>query len=310
MKLSNAVTEFKISNEADGLNIKTIEWYQYMLTPFADAFPNARIDEITTNQIRKYVIQLRNKYDSSDTVSGHMRALHRFWRWCSQEYEIKSPMRNVRYPRKPKQNRPKSVNAKDIIRLFEAAGKAQNPPQGLRDKAIIALLADTGVRAAGVVSLKRADIDFGARRIFVIEKRDKSRSIPFSRFTAQLLLTWLNHRRQTEHDHVFYNIHNKEPLTVSGLYQILKRLRKKAGLSGRANPHAFRHSFAREYLKSGGDLATLSRIMGHEDISTTAGYYAIFTENEMSEEHEDHSQIRYLEEGLREANKNKNDEEE
>lgn len=296
MKLQQAVREFTVSNRADGLSEDTVVWYEYMLAPFVKAHPEATVEQITTNEIRQYVINIRARYTSPATIAGHMRALHRFFTWSSKEYDIKSPMRNVRYPRKPKPKKPKSVKLEDITALFLAAG---DEPRGIRDKAIIALLADTGVRAGGVISLKVADIDFGTRRILVTEKGEKLRSVPFSIFTARMLLAWINHRHHTEHEHLFYNIRTREPLTVSGLYQILKRLRKKAGLTGRANPHSFRHSFAREYLKSGGDLATLSRIMGHEDIATTASFYAVFTENELSEEHGEHSQIRFLEDDLR-----------
>lgn len=301
MKLQQAVKEFTVSNRADGLSEDTVVWYEYMLTPFVTAHPEATVEDITTNEVRQYVINVRAKYESPATIAGHMRALHRFWTWSSKEYGITSPMRNVRYPRKPKPKAPKAIKLEDITALFVAAG---DEPRGIRDKAIIALLADTGVRAGGVISLKTSDVDFGTRRVLVTEKGEKLRSVPFSLFTARMLLVWINHRHKTDHDHLFYNIRTQEPLTVSGLYQVLKRLRKKAGLTGRANPHSFRHSFAREYLKSGGDLATLSKIMGHEDIATTASFYAVFTENELSEEHRDHSQIRFLEEDLRKNNSN------
>lgn len=292
MKLSTAVNEFLIANEADGIKATTNNWYRSLLKHFTDAYPDKDLEEVTTKQVRRYLINIRRQFDSEDTVNAHMRALHRFWRWCGQEYEIKSPMRNIRYPSQPKQFRPKAIETTDIVKLFEAAGKADDPDQAVRDRAIIALLVDTGIRAAGVVRLNVTDLDFDKRRAVVLEKGDKVRSVPFSPYTGELINRWIKIKRPNRQ--LFYNMRTYKRLTVSGLYQILKRLKTKADLPGRANPHAFRHAFAREYLRSGGDLATLSRLMGHEDISTTASYYAVFTENEVSEEHQEHSQIRHL----------------
>jgi integrase/recombinase XerD len=62
---------------------------------------------------------------------------------------------------------------------------------------------------------------------------------------------------------------------------MLKRRAKEAGIEGPVNPHGFRHFFAREFLLSGGDLATLADLMGHSSVEVTRNSYAIFTEREL-----------------------------
>ncbi|MCU0476789.1 MAG: tyrosine-type recombinase/integrase, partial [Anaerolineae bacterium] len=71
----------------------------------------------------------------------------------------------------------------------------------------------------------------------------------------------------------------------SGVHQMLKRLKAKAGVSGRVNPHSFRHNFAREYLRNGGEVVTLARLLGHEDVNTTAAFYAVFSKDELQSQH-------------------------
>jgi len=97
-------------------------------------------------------------------------------------------------------------------------------------------------------------------------------------------------------DALFVNLSTGQALTESGVSQVLKRLKRRAGVRGRVNPHAFRHGFAREYLKNGGDLATLAKLLGHKDINTTTDFYAVFSEDELAELHEKFSPLRALRE--------------
>jgi len=75
------------------------------------------------------------------------------------------------------------------------------------------------------------------------------------------------------------------------LLAALKRLKEAAGVRGRVNPHAFRHGYAREYIRNGGDLATLSRLMGHSDSAVTSWYYAVFETRELASSHDKYSPI-------------------
>ena len=85
------------------------------------------------------------------------------------------------------------------------------------------------------------------------------------------------------------------PLTLSGLYGILKRTAERAGVEGRFNPHSIRHAFARQCLLNGLDLATLSRLMGHTSIGVTTDFYAVFTPIEQADRHKQFSPIHNLE---------------
>lgn len=288
MRLTTAIREFLVAQQADGSRPKTIEWYQWLLKHFVTRVGDVAIDTVTTGQMRKYIVYVRGKY-SADTVSAHIRGQHKFWKWCAIEYDMSNPMRNIKYPARSKPRAPKAVATGDIAKLFDAI-----PADiiGYRDRAMLAFLVDTGARAAGIVSLKVDMIDLDKRQAIVHEKNDESRVVVFSKFTGELFKQWMAVRSNVEP--LFYNLRTLEPLTVSGLQQFLQRLKSKAGVAGRVNPHAFRHGFAREYLKAGGDLATLARLLGHKDVSTTALHYAIFTIDELADRHDELSPIRHL----------------
>lgn len=83
-------------------------------------------------------------------------------------------------------------------------------------------------------------------------------------------------------------------LDEDGLGEVLRRLKKVAGITGRVNPHSFRHAFAREWLRNGGDLSTLSSMLGHAIPAVTARFYAVFTDFELGEFHERFSPLHKL----------------
>jgi integrase/recombinase XerD len=85
----------------------------------------------------------------------------------------------------------------------------------------------------------------------------------------------------------------REPRPVSGntVIQMPRRLGKRAGVKGRVNPHAFRHAFAREYILNGGDLASVSEMMGHTQIGVTKQFCAVFQAEELRAKHDAFSPV-------------------
>jgi site-specific recombinase XerD len=197
-------------------------------------------------------------------------------------------MRTIRYPEKF-QPKPKATHLETVRLMLEMAG---NGEMGIRNRAIILFLLDTGCRAGGICGLRTRDIDLSERRALVTEKGNKTRSVTFTSLTAQAVREWLLVRKPAPT--LFYNITTLEPLTPSGLLQLLRRIARRAGIRDRFNPHSFRHLFAKEYILAGGDLATLSKLLGHRDVSTTVSHYTIFTDSDLREKHELYSPVTKL----------------
>lgn len=310
MKVETALQTFYEACQVDGVRPSTLKWYSSILNAFAQAFQEVELTNITPAKLRSYILALRerdSRYQSErtsrpqtagglseETVASHVRALHRFWRWCALEYALPNPMANIRRPRLA-QREPKAISLDDLRALFAAT---TDDIRGIRDRAILAFFIDTGCRAQGLLGLELEQLHLNERSAIVQEKGTPRRAIFFTEFTANLLMEWLKVRPDTT-GRVFCSLANNaygKPLSHTGLYGILRRLKKAAGVNGRHNPHAFRHGFAREYLTNGGDLATLAQLMGHSSVTTTASYYAVFSQKELARNHDRFSPAKGLEE--------------
>lgn len=306
-----ALSQFDLANRADGLAEKTQSWYRWLLDENPHSLSKWLDQEaddqhlrergvmlmrnISTNTLREYIVWLRNRHHSVthepltlETINDYIRALHRFFSWSAAEYGLPNPMTRISYP-KSKQQQPKAIEMDDLRRMFASCGDDR---RGRRAAALMAFMIDTGARAAGVCGLLMAHVQLDERKAIVTEKGNKTRAVVFTSKTADLLRQWFAMRLDVPN--VFYNLQSCEPLTVSGLRQVLEGIAERASVTGRVNPHSFRHAFARQYILNGGDLATLSRLMGHNEQSTTTGYYALFTEQEITDKHERFSPMSQL----------------
>ena len=118
--------------------------------------------------------------------------------------------------------------------------------------------------------------------------------VPFSVVTSEAIKNWLQVRPAVSEDWLFVNLGTRIiqcRLTEDAVGEVLRRLKKRAQVTGRVNPHSFRHNFAREWLRAGGDLATLSSMLGHTDPGITLRFYARFQTDELHEFHEQFSPV-------------------
>lgn len=278
MTLAEAIEEFLTARRVDGLAPKTLSTYRDILKPFDVLHGHQQIAGITTKMLRSYIASLMDSKRSPETVKSVTRTLHVFWAWASTEYKIDNPMGNIAYPKKPKQRDLEPLTTDKIKRLFAAARQTTNPE---RDSLILWLLLDTGIRAGGLVGLKWPSVHMDERTLYVIEKGSKGRIVAYSTGTAYLLRKW---KYQTgRRDYVFCGARH-DPLTVSGLYQIIKKIGKAAGVKD-VFPHALRHNFAMNWMESGGEITALQKQMGHSSINTTIQFYLRFAPSVLVKAH-------------------------
>lgn len=305
--IKEAFDEFIISKTADGLSEQTLKWYGSILTDFIDKYGHQTPSDIIRSEMRSYIASLSQRttrYEDAPqkpeqkgglsvaSIEGHKRALSAFWSWAVDEYQLNdNPMQGIKRKRRIEAH-PKAISLETFKALCVTA-KSQPTELAARDLAILYLLADTGMRATGLITLKSNELDLVSQKVIVLEKGLKRRAIPFTKATREIIIRWMLARPETA-DHIFCGFrqgYEGEPLTVSGLNQILKRLAKRARIKETVSPHRIRHMFAREYLNKGGDLATLSRLMDHVDTNITSDFYAVFTDEETAEKHEKFSPI-------------------
>jgi len=282
MYLKLAVERFIEAKEAGFRSRATITKYADILKSFVQqAGEDKKLEDVGPEDIRSFLSEKRKQGQKPASVDTYYRTLHTFWNWAVSEYGLgANPMDRVEKPRIPRRLPPR-LSREDACRLLRAASTSRNP---LRDRAILLLLFDCGVRAGELIGLRVKDVDFESRTVRVIGKDQEERVIPVSDTTVRALKEYLNGRSNSPDDSLFLSARTRGPMTVSGLRQILKRLARVAGLKRSVYPHLLRHTFAYMWVREGGNLEKLRRIMGHSRLETT-GVYANALQEDIEEEH-------------------------
>jgi integrase/recombinase XerD len=155
-------------------------------------------------------------------------------------------------------------------------------PAALRDRALLELMYACGLRATEAIELEVSDLDLDAGLLRARGKGAKERLVPVGRRAVHALRTWLARGRpllvgERLEPRLFVN-RRGGGLTRQGLYKIVQRHARSAGLERKMSPHTLRHTFATHLLAGGCDLRALQEMLGHADIATTQIYTHLSTE--------------------------------
>ena len=164
---------------------------------------------------------------------------------------------------------PITLTVEEMNNLIKQPNK--NVPTGLRNKAILSFIWDSGARVSDVVNLKTGNINIGKREVTVIGgKGDVDRNLSFSDYTGELLKKYKEARPKGEY---FFCTLQGNKLDRVYLYSMIRRYAKRIGIDKKIGLHTLRHSFALKFYKdSGHDLIRLQKILGHKNINTTEIY--------------------------------------
>jgi integrase/recombinase XerD len=289
--LRNAIEAFLLDQQA-GLNSdKTVKWYTSLLTAFDEYMREKMLSAITANEVRLYILHLRARELTESSVISHVTAIRVFWSWAAREYGITNPALNIKKPRRPIPQ-PRAISPDDFGLLWQATFDGEEIA-GIRDRCMLAMLGDTGMRSGGLLSLQLPNLLLDDDCVIVTEKGNRPRKVFYSKFTARHLKEWLDARLDLKptHEYLLTSMRYSEPLTASGVAQVLKRLARRGHVKGKYNPHSFRHGLAREWLKNGGDAIRLSQQMGAK-VDTISEYYALFFSDERAAAHEEFSPLK------------------
>jgi site-specific recombinase XerD len=296
MLLSETIEELAIATRAEGRSPETVKAYREKLSYLVAFLGDVPIEEITVGDLRRYIAHLWDRELSPFTVKSRVRHLKRLFNFAQEEEMLKeNPSQRIKTP-SPRREKPKGIEWEDFIALLKST--EGGTLIDVRDRAVILFLFDTGCRVGGLVGLTVDDLDLERQQALVREKGNKTRFVFFEEETVRALEAWLEVRPQGQGPWLFVALNNQgDGLSDRGVYRMLRRRGEAAGCTGPVNPHAFRHGFARHYLMDGGDLGTLSDILGHSDVSVTKSFYGVFTTAELQEKHRQHSPISKLRSG-------------
>ncbi len=194
------------------------------------------------------------------SAANRFRSLQQYFRWVLEEGEIKvNPMARMKAPHVP-ETPPPVIREDDLRKLLAACAGADFDAR--RDKAIITLLIDTGVRRAELAGLTVEDVDFGAEVFRVVGKGSRPRVVPMGAKATQALDRYLRVRsKHSEARSPWLWLGRRGHLNDSGVSQMLRRRAHDAGI-GEIHAHLFRHTAAHELAKAGMGDSDLMRLMG------------------------------------------------
>lgn len=267
MNIQEAVERFLAAGRAEGKSPATVRWYKSTLTIFAAGVAG---DWCEVGNVRAFLGGLDV---SPATLGAYHRCLRSFFgRAASEGWCPGNPMLAIRRPRAP-MDKPKALSRDDFGRLVHAA---RDSPQHL---AIILMLADTGIRSGELCGLRLGDLDLDQRQALVRGKGRKQRAVTFTPLTATAVRRWLD-VRPVDSPWLLPGRDPADHLRPDSLHHLLTRFARENGITGRVNPHAFRHFLALEWVTNDyGDVFSLADFLGHSDIAITKRYVRFRTEH-------------------------------
>ena len=294
MKVEQAVEAMLMALRADGAKRETVVWYQHRLARFVTLYRGRDIRKVDLDDVRAYILQVQELELAPYTFFTLVRSIRRLFKWLYEERRIDQDFhKRIRLPKLP-QPAPKAIEMGEVIALLD---QCNGTVAGVRDRAVILFLLDTGCRVGGLCGLRMGELDLEHRRARLFEKGEKARTVLFGARTAKAVKDWLRARPFANSEFVFTSMREDRPASGNTVIQMLRRHAKRAGVTGRVNPHAFRHAFAREYILNGGDLASVSEMLGHSQIAVTKQFYAVFQAEELRDKHEEFSPVSHLPNG-------------
>lgn len=286
--LSQAVEGFLMARRADGYSPQTVDQYAWALSMLVK-FMDKPLRQVDTEDLRRFMASVQDNQQLSRTSVFHIwKAIRAFYKWTSSEGLSERPDKLLTKPRyayreiQPLSEAEIKALLKAIDRTKPSEGKRKpfTMPRSTahRDRAIIMLLLDTGLRASELCRLTVKDLDLHNGTITVRPHlsgiKSRPRIIPIGNVTKKALWRYLA-VRNTEYkgDELFFS-REGHPMDRNSLRKLLNRLGERAGVPN-VHPHRFRHTFAIQYLRNGGDVFTLQRILGHTTLSMVQHYLAL-----------------------------------
>ncbi len=276
---------------------KTLEWHRTALGLLRlfleEELDITQIDDVEADDISAWFAHLRNtpaargKLRSERTVQTYARSARAFFHWLVRRQTIEhNPFERVVFP---KVGRPliQTITYEEFEKLLLAC----TPPNevgpfaeraAVRNRAILWLLYDTGIRVSELINLRVGDFDRKHGVVTVLGKGAKERRVALGQNCLRNLSYYLDKHRpdaaelaewgSVGEDHLFLS-ETRQPLTKNGMEMLFKRLKARAGITGkRISPHILRHTFAMNYLIKSNDPFSLQELLGHEDLATVLNY--------------------------------------
>lgn len=265
------VTAFLIAKQAQGVSGRYLEFLRDELRFFGEFLADTGLDTvqaITAQTIRQYLITLGERRNAGGCHCA-FRAIKTFLRWYEAEYQPEdwaNPIGKVKPPRLP-QKVLEPVSLADVKAMLATC---DDTATGRRDKALLLVFLDTGLRVSELCGLDLADVNLSSGSVLVRHgKGGKARVVFLSPKTRRELIRYLR-LRGDQAGPLFLTVRGGR-FNRHGITSLLRRRADRAGVSA-PGAHAFRRAFTILSLRAGADLLTLQRLLGHSNLELLKRY--------------------------------------
>lgn len=263
---------------ARGLSTKTIAAYQATLLQFR-GFVRDRLEDrvpgsICARDVLVYLEYLRRERNNGDAaVNRQVAILKNFYQAMVAMGHLESndnPMSQFPKIKATPKKLPVVLSEEEVQRLLDAPEK--DTVLGLRDRALLAVLYGTGIRASECAGLREADVDLQARTIVVTGKGGHMRVVPLNVRVCQALKNYRQARGAFPSDTAFFRSRRHRGMSRGAIYERVRHWSQQARIDKKVSPHRLRHTFATHLVRAGVNLVTIRDLLGHRSLGSTQVY--------------------------------------
>lgn len=244
---------------------------------------NISIDDITGDELKKFVHHLHGLKLSARSVARKISTLKTFFNYLSSHFSIKNNAKELHIP-KIEKRLPTYLTQEEVTRVLKCSEKDKSP-LGIRNSIMLYLLYGSGMRVSELVGIRISDLHFDTNFVSIQGKGGKQRMIPLPQSVMTLLSDYLKVYAEISSDSIKNPIYlfpicygkKVKPISRQSCWIILKKICEQAGIKRAISPHQLRHSFATHMLEKGVDLRSLQVLLGHEEITTVEVYTHVET---------------------------------
>ncbi len=263
--------EFLGALTLEGRSPHSVRSYRMDLEAVLAALPGP-LDQVRPSDLRECFRRQQQAGRSPSSINRAIAAVRSFCRFLFEEGQLETnPAEALRSIRLGPPLAPKHLTVEEVQRLLSLPDAAT--PTGRRDRAILMLLYNTGLRVGELCALNRDDMNLPAEgwgALQVVGKGRRLHRLPINRPAADALLAYLADRDNVE-PALFLN-RNGERFCVRGIALLVNRYLRAAGITDRSGPHLLRHTFATHALRARPNLRAVQELLGHAWVTTTQRY--------------------------------------
>jgi site-specific recombinase XerD len=289
MRLSLAIEGFLLHRAGVG-SMATVRDYRNTLHKWVACIDDVDTSELNGDTVRRFLYHLRIEEElSPKTVKNAWIGLSSFFTWLEGEMGIEHVIRRYKIKMPAAGSReiiPLSKNDVKVLLMacertavWKSTKRAPATMQRstrVRDRAIVLVLLDTGIRVSEMCNLLTRDVDMKSGAIQVRRgKLDKGRTVYVGNVARDALWCYVSKRKNSRADDPVFETTRGQAMDRSAVRKLLLTAGQRAEIVESVTPHRLRHTIAITYLRNGGDVYTLQRLLGHSSMEMVRRYLAL-----------------------------------